>query len=107
MSRAISVTTTCNQRDVLMQIADTLVEKKLAACCQIGGPITSIYRWQGKIEDSVEWFCHIKTVSERLEAVITEIRKQHTYEEPEIIAVEIAGGSAGYLDWLAKQTREE
>ena len=104
MSQLMIVTTTCDQREVLVQIADTLVEKRLAACCQIGGPITSIYRWQGKIENSDEWFCQIKTVSDRLDEVLSEIRELHTYDEPEIIAVEISGGSATYLEWIAKQS---
>lgn len=104
MSQPVSVETTCDQREVLMRIADTLVEQKLAACCQVGGPITSIYRWQGKIENSDEWFCQIKTVSDRLDDVVTEIRKLHSYDEPEITAVNITGGSAGYLDWLTKQS---
>ncbi len=104
MSQAIIVTTTCDQRDVLVRIAATLVEKKLAACCQIGGQITSIYRWQGKIENSDEWICQIKTVSERMDEIIAAIRELHTYDEPEIVAVEINGGSESYLDWLVQQS---
>ena len=104
MSQPMMVITTSDEREILTGIANVLVEKRLAACCQIGGPLTSIYRWQGKIENSEEWVCQIKTVSARLEAVISEIRQLHNYDEPEIVAMEISGGSQGYLDWIAEQS---
>ena len=58
----------------------------------------------GKIENADEWICHIKTVAARLDEVVSMIRDLHTYDEPEIIAVEIKGGSPSYLDWIAQQS---
>jgi len=100
MEEHIQVTTTCDKREDAEKIAQTLVEKNLAACVQIMGPITSIYRWQGKIEQAKEWICFIKSTSinySDLERTITEI---HPYDTPEIIAVPITAGSRKYLQWL-------
>ena len=98
----IQVTTTCDKREDAERIAHALVEKKLAACVQVIGPITSIYRWQGKVEQAEEWICFIKStraIYPDLERAITAI---HPYDTPEIIAVPIAAGSGKYLQWLSE-----
>jgi periplasmic divalent cation tolerance protein len=73
---------------------------KLAACVQITGPITSIYRWKGKVENVQEWLCMIKTREELFDKVETAIKKLHSYETPEIVAVPIVKGSKEYLTWI-------
>ncbi len=78
------------------------LEERLAACCQIVGPITSVYRWQDGIERTQEWMCQIKTEDSLYDAVEIAIRQQHHYDEPEIIATQIVRGSAGYLKWLSE-----
>jgi periplasmic divalent cation tolerance protein len=96
----IQVTTTAETEADAQTIANAIVEKRLAACAQIFGPITSTYWWQGKIEIAEEWLCVIKSkeaLYEKLERAIQEI---HPYKEPEIIALPIIEGSKGYLDWL-------
>jgi len=93
------ITTTENKQDA-EKIAGILVEKKLAGCVQIVGPVTSIYRWKGKIEEAREWQCVIKSrkgLFGEIEKVISSI---HPYEVPEIIAVPILTGSKAYLEWL-------
>jgi periplasmic divalent cation tolerance protein len=103
----IQVTTTCDKRDAAERIAQALVEKKLAACVQVIGPITSIYRWQGKIEQAEEWICFIKSTKKiypELERAITAI---HPYDTPEIIAVPITAGSSKYLHWLSETVHAE
>lgn len=97
------VTTTERQEDA-RRIADLLVERHLAACVQIVGPITSVYRWQGKVESAQEWQCQIKTRQALLDDVSDAIREIHPYEVPEIIAVPIVAGSREYLIWLEEQT---
>ena len=86
-----------------MAIAQDLVRSGLAACVQIGGPITSVYRWMGSVDTAAEWTCTAKTTSNLYGDVERRIRKLHTYEEPEIIAVEVVGGSPSYLGWLRAQ----
>jgi periplasmic divalent cation tolerance protein len=76
------------------------VEQKLAACVQITAPIASTYRWKGKVETVCEWHCLIKTREELYSKVETAIKKLHSYETPEIIAVPIIKGSSEYLSWL-------
>lgn len=103
--RPLVVTTTAETRDVLDRLARLLVEGRLAACCQVGGPITSYYRWQGQVESAEEWVCHIKTAEHLLKSVFETIQREHPYEEPELIAVPIVRGSEGYLDWMQEQIR--
>ena len=100
MKSYIQVSTTTETKEQAENIAQHLVEKKLAACVQITGPITSIYRWKGKVEKAQEWLCVIKTREELFDRVETAIKKMHTYETPEIVAVPIIKGSKEYLTWL-------
>ena len=100
MEGFIQVTTTADKRADAERIARSLVEMRLAACVQIVGPITSIYRWKGKIETAGEWLCLIKSREENYGAVEQAIRSLHPYETPEIIAVPVTAGSRDYLDWL-------
>ena len=95
-------TTTENKADAGM-IAETVVKKRLAACAQVVGPITSTYWWDGKIEESEEWLCIMKSrkdLYDKLEEAILDI---HSYDVPEIVAVPILSGSQSYLQWLNKE----
>ena len=103
MTDIMQVQTTTDQRESALAIAEDLVGSGLAACVQIGGPITSLYRWRGNVETASEWTCTIKTTVGLYPAVEQRIRQLHTYEEPEIIAVEIAVASTSYLNWLRAQ----
>ena len=98
---ALVITTTGDDKNELEKIAAYLIEERLAACCQIVGPITSVYRWQNSVERSVEWMCLIKTEDSLYDAVEIAIRDQHHYDQPEIIATQIVRGSEGYLKWLS------
>ena len=103
MPEYIQVLTTTDSEEEARQIAGGLVEKRLAACVQVSGPVTSVYRWKGKIETDAEWVCAIKSgehLADQLEAAIREL---HSYEEPEIIVLPIVGGSESYLQWLGEQ----
>jgi periplasmic divalent cation tolerance protein len=100
MKSYIQVTTTTENKEQAQTIAQYLVEAKLAACVQIIGPITSIYRWKGKVENAQEWLCLIKTQDNLYNKVEAAIKSQHPYETPEIIAVPIVKGSKKYLKWI-------
>jgi len=88
------------------RIAHTLVERRLAACVQILGPIRSTYRWKGKIKNAEEWLCLIKTTCEGYGAVEDALLELHPYETPEIIALPIVAGSDDYLRWIEEETRK-
>lgn len=93
------ITTTATKEDARM-IARLLVEQHLAGCVQIAGPISSTYWWDGKVVESEEYLCLIKTRQDlftRLEAAIKTI---HPYDVPEILAMPVGASSQNYLDWL-------
>ena len=103
MTEYIQISTTTETEQQARTIAEALVQRRLAACVQIAGPMRSIYRWQGAVEQAEEWLCTAKsraTLFGKVEAAIVEL---HSYECPEIIAVPIIDGSAPYLKWLGEQ----
>lgn len=85
-------------------LATRLVNNRLAACVNILAPCRSVYRWQGAMESAQEVPLLIKTTRESYSALEAAIRAEHPYELPEIIAVPIALGLPGYLDWVAAET---
>jgi periplasmic divalent cation tolerance protein len=107
MKTYFQVTTTTETKEQAENIAQHLVEAKLAACVQIVGPITSIYRWKGKVENTQEWLCLIKTRDDLYNKVEAAIKNQHPYETPEIIAVPIVKGSKEYLQWISEETENK
>jgi periplasmic divalent cation tolerance protein len=94
------VTTTVDARPVADSLAHAAVAARLAACAQVGGPITSTYWWQGEIETSSEWVVHLKTTTDRLDALIAHLRAGHPYDVPEIVAVPVTAGNPDYLSWV-------
>jgi len=95
----IIMLSTCSDLAEAEKIAKTIVEKRLAACINIV-PVHSIFRWKLSIEESDEQLLIIKTSSRLFEKVSRCIQNLHSYEVPEIIAVEIKRGSRPYLKWL-------
>jgi periplasmic divalent cation tolerance protein len=98
----IQVLTTAGSEEEAERIAADLLEARLAACVQVLGPILSRYRWRGDVERATEWQCLAKTEAALYPAVEEAIRAAHSYEEPEILAIPILTGSAGYLAWIAE-----
>lgn len=94
------VVTTSDDRSVLEKIAGRLVALRLAACCQISSPITSVYRWEGDVQQSEEFECRIKTTIAHFDALVSEIQSMHNYDVPEIVGVSIEACSDAYRKWL-------
>jgi periplasmic divalent cation tolerance protein len=106
MTDKIIVLVTCESRKEARKIARALVRQRLAACVsEIGLPVASTYRWKGRVESANEFLLLIKTTRKRFAAVRDAVRKLHSYEVPEIIALPIAAGSRGYLNWIAESVR--
>ncbi len=103
MTNAVVVLCTCADRGEAARIAQALVGAHLAACVNILPGITSIYRWQGKVEEAEEVLLFAKTTLERFPGLRDRITELHSYETPEIIAVPIAEGSEKYLRWLGEE----
>jgi len=102
----VQVLTTAGSEEEAERISAALVERRLAACVQVAGPIVSRYRWQGAVEEAREWQCLAKTEMARYPEVEAAIRELHSYEEPEIVATPIVAGSKGYLDWIGESLRD-
>ncbi|MBV9612930.1 MAG: divalent-cation tolerance protein CutA [Acidobacteriaceae bacterium] len=100
MSDDLLVFSTCADDAEATRIANALVSERLAACVNVSPPVTSIYRWQGKVETAREVLLIIKTTQERFPALQNRIISLHSYDTPEIIAVPITNGSEQYLSWL-------
>ena len=102
----IIVLVTCGSRREARKIARSLVGQRLAACVsEIAPPVASTYRWKGKVESTKEFLLLIKTSKRRFAAVRDAVRKLHSYDVPEIIALPIAAGSRAYLDWIAESVK--
>ena len=100
MTDKIVVLTTCETEEEAQTIARGLVEKRLAACAQVSPGIRSFYRWQGKIEDSSEVLLLIKTRRDLYGRLEAELKKMHSYDVPEILAMPVVEGAADYLGWM-------
>jgi len=99
----ILVLTTADSSELAARIATELVEAREAACVNIVPGVRSIYRWEGKVCDEQELLLVIKSTRDRFEAVRARIRQVHTYQVPEIVAVEVEAGDPDYLAWLRGQ----
>ncbi len=86
------------------KIGKALVEKRLAACVNIIPGLRSIYRWEGKICDDRELLLIAKTTEELFKELEQEVKSQHSYKVPEIIALQIVNGSEDYLSWIDENT---
>ena len=104
MDKIIQVITTCNNKELLEEIALYLVENRLAACAQISGPITSTYWWKGEIEEATEWVCTLKSTVGLYDKVEAAIRELHPYDLPEIVAIDIEKTLPEYEDWVRDET---
>jgi periplasmic divalent cation tolerance protein len=101
------VLTTCENPEQAERLARLLVEARLAACVNAVQGVTSIYRWQSTVEQATESLLVIKTTGERYKALEDAIRRESSYELPEVVAVRIERGLEGYLDWIDEETRAE
>jgi len=97
---------TCPSQATAEEIASSLVEQGVAACINIIPTITSIYKWQGKLEKANEVLMLIKTDQSRYQDLERALTILHPYELPEIIAVPVEQGLAGYLNWVTQCTKK-
>lgn len=102
MTDKLLILATAGSEPEAKRIAQTLVERQLAACVNIVPRVLSIYRWQGKLETAEEFLLLIKTAKQKEAAVQAAIRELHSYDLPECISLSIEGGSADYLKWITE-----
>ena len=101
----VVVLVTTATADEAAHIAQTLVEERLAACVNVLGPIRSLFRWAGKVDDATEHLLLAKARAADFALVEQRVRALHSYEVPEVIALPVSAGSAPYLAWLADSTK--
>lgn len=104
MTDVFSLYVTCADKDEALKIAGALIEKHLAACANVYGGITSVYRWEGKVQRAPEAALIAKTSKGKLGAAMAEVKRLHSYEVPCIIATPVAEGFAPFLQWVAEET---
>lgn len=105
-NKRIVLTTTGSEAEA-QKIARHLVESRMAACVNIIPQITSVYRWQGKVEEACEWLLLIKTIADGFEKILEAIAELHSYELPECVCLTVEDGSAKYLQWIADSVGEK
>ena len=102
--KVLIVLVTASSRREAAKIGRAVVKKKVAACVNVMPSVTSIFRWQGKVQSSSEALLVVKTSGRRYAALERLIRSMHSYEVPEIIALTVERGLRPYLEWVHKET---
>ena len=103
-TKLIYVFWTCRDKQEAKKIIHGLLDQRLIACASIFPEVESIYRWEGKIEESQEVKVILKTTFKHFDAVQSHIQKHCSYEVPEILQVDIAQGNLRYLSWVVQET---
>jgi periplasmic divalent cation tolerance protein len=103
MSYSLIYATAAN-RDQALEIARKLVEERLVACVNVIDGATSVYWWEGKVQEEREALLLAKTISANVSAVTRRILELHSYSTPCVTALPISGGNLGFLEWVSSET---
>jgi periplasmic divalent cation tolerance protein len=106
MTGKIVAFTTCATEQEAVAIARRLLEARVAACVSIVQPVRSLYHWQGAIQDDCEHLLIIKSRAGLAERLKTELQAVHSYETPELVMLDVAGGLPDYLAWIDRELGE-
>lgn len=101
----IIVLTTVADEASGMKLARSIIEQKLAACVQVLPKMTSVYEWKGEVQEEAEHLLLIKSLPEKYVEIEQLLLAKHTYETPEILAIDTSHVAAGYLDWMTETLR--
>jgi len=97
---------TCATEDEAIKIGSTLVDERLAACANVLGRTTSIFRWEGKVQRENEVALLLKTRTELVERVTARVKTLHSYTVPCVVALPIGAGNADFLNWIDQETAQ-
>jgi periplasmic divalent cation tolerance protein len=103
MSKFVQISTTTEKKHDAERISAVLVQKRLAACVQIIGPVKSTYWWENAVKTGEEWICLVKTKKSLIKKVEAEVFAIHPYEVPEFVVTPVLTGSDSYLKWLGSE----
>src|SRR5438128_2286846 len=107
MTEKIVVLSNCGSEEEARRVARALVEARVAVCVNILPGIQSIYRWQGAIQEDSEWMLVIKSTRSMFDRLSVELRKAHSYQVPEVLAIPVIAGNQDYLDWMDREMIEK
>ncbi|MCC6858666.1 MAG: divalent-cation tolerance protein CutA [Bryobacterales bacterium] len=105
MTDKVVVLTTCGSAEEAERVARALLDARVAACVNILPGVRSLYHWRGAVEESGEWLLVIKSSRAAFARLSAELRKAHSYEVPEILALPVVEGAPEYLEWLDREMR--
>jgi len=100
MSSYIVVFMTVPDKKEATKIAQSLLKEKLIACANIVGPVSSLFWWKGKIDKASEFLVIMKSKKNLFKKLSERVKKLHSYEVPEVIALPVIDGLPSYLNWL-------
>ena len=100
------ILTTCPDLPTAHLLAEGLVEQDLAACVNIIPAIVSLYKWEGKMEQSQETQLIIKSVERNFPLIESFITQNHPYDVPELLEIDVSKGSSSYLQWLETSSQQ-
>jgi periplasmic divalent cation tolerance protein len=100
----VQLLTTVESREQALHLSHAAVDARVAACVQIVGPITSVYRWEGQVEEATEFLLLMKAAGEGLERLAAFVRDRHPYDTPEITVIESPFVDERYLAWARAET---
>ncbi len=104
MNQYVVVYITCGSKKEADDLAEKIVAERLAACANIINGVTSVFHWQGKIDNAEESLMILKTRKKLIKELTNFVQLHHSYDVPEIIALPIVGGSEEYLGWINAET---
>lgn len=99
----VLVYVTASSHDQALELSRTVVAERLAACANILGAMTSVYRWEGAVRQDSEVALLLKTEKDLVDSLVARIKDLHTYDCPCIVALDISGGNPAFLNWIAAE----
>lgn len=103
MASAVIAYVTASSREEALAIGRAIVKERLAACANVLDGMTSVYHWQGAIEESAEAVLILKTRPDLAEPLIERVKELHSYDCPCVIVWPITAGNPAYLQWIATE----
>jgi periplasmic divalent cation tolerance protein len=98
----VQLVTTFGDKEGALEVARAAIQDRVAACVQVIGPITSVYRWEGSVDEEEEFLCLMKVPSGALAALVRFVRDRHPYGTPELTALPCSFVEDDYLAWARK-----
>ncbi len=95
---------TAGSREEAVSVGRALVEERLAACANVLPRITSLFWWDGAVQEEGEFALFVKTRRDKVDDIVARVKALHSYDCPCVVALPIAGGNPDFLDWIVKET---